>query len=78
MNPIDLHIGRRLRECRTAAGMTQHTLAQATNVDANMIADFEAGRRRIGAAQLFEISRALEAKIAYFYEGLSESGGKGD
>ena len=69
-NSIDLHIGQRLRHRRWLKGMTQQELAQAIGVRFQQIQKYESGANRISAARLWDLARALEVPVSFFYDGL--------
>ena len=64
----DLHVGKRLRRRRRLLGMTQHELASQVGVRFQQIQKYERGANRISASRLFEISRALDVPITFFFE----------
>ncbi len=72
-HPIDLHVGKRLRQRRRLLGMTQQSLADAVNIRFQQIQKYESGANRISASRLWALARALEAPVSYFFEGLDET-----
>jgi transcriptional regulator with XRE-family HTH domain len=71
-NSIDLHIGQRVRHRRWLLGMTQQDLAQGIGVRFQQIQKYESGANRISASRLFDLARALDVPVAFFYIGLGE------
>lgn len=71
-NSIDLHIGQRLRHRRWLLGMTQQQLAQGIGVRFQQIQKYESGANRISASRLWDLARALDVPVAFFYTGLAE------
>ena len=69
-NPIDLHVGARVRMRRKFLGVSQERLAHALGLTFQQVQKYERGTNRISASKLFEISRFLEAPVAYFFQGL--------
>lgn len=69
---IDLHLGKRLRRRRRLLGLTQQQLALAVGIRFQQIQKYECGANRISAARLFQLAKALETPINYFYDGLSD------
>jgi transcriptional regulator with XRE-family HTH domain len=67
-HPIDVHIGRRLRQRRSLLGMSQSGLGAAMGVTFQQVQKYERGANRIGATQLFEVSRVLDVPISFFFE----------
>ena len=71
-NPIDIHVGTRLRQRRVTRGVSQEKLGEQLGVTFQQIQKYEKGTNRIGASRLFEIARFLDIPVGYFYEGLPE------
>lgn len=74
VNAIDRHIGKRLRERRLEIGMSQERLAELLGVTFQQVQKYEKGVNRIAASRLFDISRALDVEIAYFFSELTRGG----
>ena len=70
-NPIDLHVGKRLKKARLARGMSQERLAKAMNITFQQVQKYEKGLNRIGASRLWDLAQVLDVPITYFYEGMS-------
>lgn len=70
LNAIDVHVGRRVQQCRRQLGITREDLARALGVDAETMDSFETGRLRLGAAQLFALAGELSVPMAYFFDDL--------
>ena len=70
-NPIDVHVGGRLRLRRTLLGLSQEALGEALGLTFQQIQKYERGSNRIGASRLFDLARALEVPVEYFYEDMS-------
>lgn len=71
-NPIDLHVGRRLRQRRRFLGLTQQKLAEQVNIRFQQIQKYESGANRISASRLWSLSKALRVPVSYFFEGLDD------
>ena len=67
-HPIDIHIGKLLRQRRNLLGMSQSGLGAAMGVTFQQVQKYERGANRIGATQLFEVSRVLDIPISFFFE----------
>ena len=67
---IDLHIGRRMQLRRTMLGLSQKALAEKCGVTFQQIQKYEAADNRISASRLFEIGRALDTPMSFFFLGL--------
>ena len=70
-HPIDIHVGRRLRQRRRLLGLTQEKLAQAVSIRFQQIQKYESGANRISASRLWSLAKALDVSISYFFEGLN-------
>ncbi len=77
-NPVDIHVGVRVRMRRTLLGMSQEKLGRALGITFQQIQKYERGVNRIGAGRLFNLSRILEVPVSFFFEDLPAalSGGK--
>ena len=67
-NAIDIHVGRRIRAARLAAGLSQEKLADALGVTFQQVQKYEKGTNRIGAGRLHDIALALNVPVAHFFE----------
>ncbi|MFN4281827.1 MAG: helix-turn-helix domain-containing protein [Alphaproteobacteria bacterium] len=67
-DPVDIHVGRRLRQRRALLGMSQDKLGRAVGLTFQQIQKYERGANRIGASRLLQLSRALAVPISYFFE----------
>lgn len=72
-NPVDLHVGARVRMRRKFLGMSQEGLAETIELTFQQVQKYERGSNRISASKLYEIARALKAPVAYFFEGYGEN-----
>ncbi len=70
-HPIDVHVGARVRLRRRLLGMNQTKLAGAIGVTYQQIQKYESGFNRVGASRLFNLSRALDVPISFFFDDLS-------
>ena len=78
-NPVDMHVGARIRLRRKLQKMSQEKLGDLLGVTFQQVQKYERGTNRVGASRLWKISQVLEAPITYFYEGLpNEYGGSLD
>lgn len=74
---VDVHVGKRIRQRRWLAGMTQQTLAELVGIKFQQIQKYETGTNRVSASRLWDIADALGVKVAYFFEGLEEEKASG-
>ena len=76
-NPIDIHVGARVRLRRNLLGLTLMTLAKAVGVTYQQLQKYERGVNRIGASRLFNLTRVLDVPISFFFEDLSPAAAGG-
>ncbi len=69
-DPVDVHVGKRLRQRRTLLGMSQEKLAQAFGVSFQQVQKYERGANRISASRLYLLTKILDVPVTYFFEGL--------
>jgi transcriptional regulator with XRE-family HTH domain len=69
-NPIDVHVGQRVRQRRTLLGMSQEKLAEAIGLTFQQVQKYERGANRVGSSRLFDLARVLDVPIAYFFEDM--------
>ncbi|MCR5878036.1 helix-turn-helix domain-containing protein [Phenylobacterium sp. J367] len=70
-NPIDRHVGLRIRMRRKELGVSQEKLAESIGLTFQQIQKYERAANRVSASKLWEMARALSTSVAYFYEGLA-------
>jgi transcriptional regulator with XRE-family HTH domain len=68
-NPIDKHVGSRVRMRRMMLGMSQEKLGDALGLTFQQVQKYEKGTNRIGASRLQQISHTLQVPVAFFFEG---------
>ncbi|MEE8140875.1 MAG: helix-turn-helix transcriptional regulator, partial [Alphaproteobacteria bacterium] len=66
-NPIDAHVGSRVRQRRMLLGMSQEKLGKAVGLTFQQIQKYERGINRIGASRLFTLSKVLSVPIMFFF-----------
>jgi transcriptional regulator with XRE-family HTH domain len=69
-NPIDVHVGARVRLRRTLLGMSQEKLGDAIGLTFQQVQKYERGTNRIGASRLFDLSRVLDVPVSFFFDEL--------
>ncbi len=67
-NPVDVHVGSRVRYRRMIIGMSQEKLGEKMNLTFQQIQKYEKGTNRIGASRLFQLAKILEVPVGYFFE----------
>lgn len=68
-NPIDIHIGSRVRLRRMMLGMSQETLGGHLGITFQQIQKYEKGTNRIGGSRLQAIARVLTVPVASLFQG---------
>ena len=74
-NPIDQHVGSRVRMRRMLLGMSQEKLGDSLGLTFQQVQKYEKGTNRIGASRLQQISQTLNVAPAFFFEGVPVGGG---
>ena len=69
-NPVDIHVGKRVRLRRTLLGMSQEKLGKAINVTFQQVQKYERGTNRIGSSRLYQLSQVLDIPVSYFFDDL--------
>jgi transcriptional regulator with XRE-family HTH domain len=72
-NPIDVHVGQRIRLRRTLLGMSQERLADAIGLTFQQVQKYERGANRVGSSRLFDLARVLDVPISFFFEEMEAS-----
>ena len=67
-NPIDIHVGSRVKLRRTMQNMSQEKLGEALGITFQQIQKYEKGTNRIGASRMQQISAALNVPVEFFFE----------
>ena len=70
IHPVDVHVGGRVRGRRKELGVSQSVLAEGLGLSFQQVQKYERGANRISASALFEIAKALNCDVNYFFEGL--------
>jgi transcriptional regulator with XRE-family HTH domain len=69
-DPIDIHVGKRIKLRRTLVHISQEQLAGDIGVTFQQVQKYESGHNRVSASRLFDISRVLNCPISYFFEDI--------
>ena len=70
-NPVDIHVGSRVRLRRTLLGMSQEKLGNALGLTFQQIQKYERGANRIGSSRLFLLSRILDVPVSFFFDDMA-------
>lgn len=71
-DPVDVHVGSRVRLRRTLLGMSQEKLGDALGLTFQQIQKYERGANRIGSSRLFKISQILEVPVSFFFDDMPD------
>jgi transcriptional regulator with XRE-family HTH domain len=77
-DPIDQHVGGQLRLRRAQSGMTQTELGAKVGLSFQAVQKYETGENRISASRLYQLARILDVPLAFFFDGLDETGRRED
>lgn len=72
-HPVDVHVGRKLKEIRALKRFSQTDVAQRLGLSFQQVQKYEIGSNRIAASRLFELAQIFEISPAYFFEGLENT-----
>jgi transcriptional regulator with XRE-family HTH domain len=72
-NPIDVHVGRRIRLRRTLLGMSQVSLADALGLTFQQIQKYEKGANRVSSSRLLDLAHVLDVTVSWFFQEMSTS-----
>ena len=70
-NPIDVHVGARVRLRRTLLGISQVALAEAIGLTFQQVQKYEKGANRVSSSRLVDMANALDVSVPYFFEEMS-------
>lgn len=73
---VDVHVGKRIRHRRWLVGKTQQQLAESVGIKFQQIQKYETGANRVSASRLWDIAKALDVDVSFFFEGLDQAGKK--
>jgi transcriptional regulator with XRE-family HTH domain len=73
-DPVDVHVGSRIRIRRLLIGMNQETLAKALGLTFQQVQKYEGGANRVSASRLSQIAEVLAVPIAYFFSDIDLPG----
>ena len=70
-DPVDIHVGARVRLRRTLLGMSQEKLGKALGLTFQQVQKYERGANRIGSSRLFQLSRILDVPVSFFFDEMT-------
>lgn len=69
-DPVDIHVGSRVRLRRTLLGMSQEKLGNALGLTFQQVQKYERGANRIGSSRLYHLSQILDVPISFFFDDM--------
>ncbi len=77
-NPVDIHVGGRIRLRRTLLGMSQGKRGKAIGLTFQQVQKYERGTNRGGSSRLFQLAKVLNVPVSFFFDDMPNevSGGK--
>jgi len=69
-DPIDIHVGQRLKARRVGLRISQSEIGKALDVTFQQIQKYENGANRIGASNLYKLAQALNVDVSYFFDDI--------
>jgi len=67
-DPVDIHVGARLRLRRNLLGISQEQLGKSSGLTFQQIQKYERGMNRMGASRLFQFAKLLDVPVSYFFD----------
>lgn len=74
-NDVDAHVGSRLRQRRMLLGISQEQLAEMLGLTFQQVQKYERGTNRVSASRLFQLARALDTPITWFFDDMAADRG---
>ena len=71
-DPVDVHVGNKMRQRRTMIGLSQTKLGEAVGLTFQQIQKYETGANRMGGSRLYDLSYVLDVPISYFFDDMPE------
>lgn len=75
-DPIDLHVGKRVKMRRMMLNLSQSDLGDESGISFQQVQKYEKGVNRVSASRLQEFAKCLDVPVSFFFEGLSSNGAK--
>ncbi len=71
-HPVDVYVGRRLRQKRTIAGLSQEAVGKEVGITFQQVQKYERGINRMGSSRLYDFAKVLKVQISYFFDGYGD------
>ena len=75
-NPVDKHVGNRVRMQRMVVGLSQEKVAAALGLTFQQVQKYEKGTNRISASRLHHLASVLQVTVPFFFEGAPQQSAK--
>lgn len=72
-NPVDIHVGKRIREARVLVGFSQTQLAEAMQITFQQVQKYERGANRVSASRLWDMAQVMGVDIGFFFDQMPSS-----
>ena len=72
-DPVDVHVGERLRLARMATGLPQSRVGEALGISTQQVQKYEKGVNRLGAGKLYRLARLLDVSVGFFFDGMPDA-----
>jgi len=69
-DPVDVHVGKRLRQARLLSGLSQEELGDGIGVSFQAVQKYEQGENRLSASRLFRAARLLDQSVSFFFDAI--------
>ena len=69
-NPVDVHVGARIRLRRNMIGLSQEKLGESLGITFQQIQKYEKGMNRVGASRLQSIGNILNVPVTFFFDDM--------
>ncbi len=70
-NPVDIHVGSRIRLRRTLLGMSQEKLGKAIGLTFQQVQKYERGTNRVGSSRLYQLAKVLNVPVSFFFDDMA-------
>lgn len=74
-DPVDVHVGAKIRQLRVKAGTSQEKLATALGVTFQQVQKYERGMNRVSASRLYQLAQIFDVPVGSFFKGFKEEAG---
>lgn len=76
INPVDRHIGARIRMRRMQLGISQEKLAEPLNLTFQQVQKYEKGMNRVGGSRMAQIAQILQVDVGFFFQDTPDASGE--